>query len=77
MHQVGDQPRLYYDARSTSHQDCYNSLRLSSSDILPLSLQSRQMVCLCPILSVKIFTKNSVLFALNTFEFISIQSLDV
>jgi len=36
MHQVGDQPRLYYDARSTSHQDyhlkpninyvCYNKL---------------------------------------------------
>jgi hypothetical protein len=21
MHQVGDQPRLYYDARSTNHQD--------------------------------------------------------
>ena len=21
MHQVGDQPRLYYDARSTIHQD--------------------------------------------------------
>jgi len=24
VHQVGDQPRLYYDARSTNHQDlCY------------------------------------------------------
>ena len=22
MHQVGDQPRLYNDARSTNHQDC-------------------------------------------------------
>jgi len=21
VHQVGDQPRLYYDARSTNHQD--------------------------------------------------------
>ena len=21
MHQVGDQPRLYYDARSTNHRD--------------------------------------------------------
>ena len=23
MHQVGDQPRLYYDARSTNHQDIH------------------------------------------------------
>jgi len=24
MHQVGDQPELYYDARSTNHQDKKN-----------------------------------------------------
>jgi len=23
VYQVGDQPRLYYDARSTNHQDYY------------------------------------------------------
>ena len=26
MHQVGDQPRLYYDARSTNHQDQFLTL---------------------------------------------------
>jgi len=25
VHQVGDQPRLYYDAQSTSHQDVVSS----------------------------------------------------
>jgi hypothetical protein len=24
MHQVGDQPKLYYDARSTNHQDLFS-----------------------------------------------------
>ena len=28
MRQVGDQPRLYYDARSTNHQDLYFTFKL-------------------------------------------------
>ena len=28
MHQVGDQPRLYYDARSTSHQGVFVRLQV-------------------------------------------------
>jgi hypothetical protein len=31
VHQVGDQPRLYYDARSTNHQEMqYNSIGVYS-----------------------------------------------
>jgi len=33
MHQVGDQPRLYYDARSTNHQDSYFTSRCKYESI--------------------------------------------
>ena len=37
MHQVGDQPRLYYDARSTNHQDwSYEFLSIYSFEIVKL-----------------------------------------
>jgi len=29
VHQVGNQPRLYYDARSTNHQDIIDSVSMS------------------------------------------------
>jgi hypothetical protein len=33
VHQVGDQPRLYYDARSTNHQDLYIRIVLDRVNI--------------------------------------------
>ena len=33
MHQVGNQPRLYYDARSTNHQDKINEFKIITKEI--------------------------------------------
>jgi len=34
VHQVGNQPRLYYDARSTNHQELLQSFVFFVSDCL-------------------------------------------
>ena len=45
VHQVGDQPRLYYDARPTNHQDLKNLsafeivIRLPCKDFCPVTQQ--------------------------------------
>ena len=31
VHQVGDQPRLYYDARSTNHQELHSLFYLETA----------------------------------------------
>jgi len=43
MHQVGDQTRLYYDTRSTSHQDSYTSRLLyvqTGYEVWPLKMEA-------------------------------------
>jgi len=52
MHQVGDQPRLYYDAQSTTHQDInlllrhyYVWMRLLCSHYVLIVLQNAISFC--------------------------------
>jgi len=50
VHQVGDQPRLYYDARPVNHQDIlihclYHSLHKAQSSVCPR--RQRNVRCGC------------------------------